>query len=113
MIELYYFENSICSERALMVLAEKGVTDWTGHHVHLFERQQFDPAYLTLNPKAQVPTLVHNGNVVRESSLICDYIDQIYPAPTLSPEQLADTVIDTLGKEEFLLMLTDGRCFGG
>ena len=26
MLELYYFENSICSERALMTLAEKGAT---------------------------------------------------------------------------------------
>ena len=28
MLELYYFENSICAERPLMTLAEKGVTDW-------------------------------------------------------------------------------------
>ena len=70
MLELYYFENSICSERALMTLAEKSVTDWVPHHVHLFERQQFDPEYLKLNPKAQVPTLVHDGEIIRESSLI-------------------------------------------
>ena len=61
MLELYYFENSICSERALMTLAEKGVTDWVAHHVHLFAGQQFNPEYLKLNPKAQVPTLVHDG----------------------------------------------------
>ena len=32
----------------------------------LFKREQFDPAYLKLNPKAQVPTLVHDGEVIRE-----------------------------------------------
>ena len=53
MLELYYFENSICSERALMVLAEKKVTDWVPHHVDLFKREQFDPQYLKLNPKVQ------------------------------------------------------------
>ena len=61
MLELYYFENSICAERPLMLLAEKGVTDWVPRHVHLFRGEQFDPAYLALNPKAQVPTLVHDG----------------------------------------------------
>jgi len=88
MIELYYFENSICSERALMVLAEKNVSDWVPHHIHLFKREQFDPAYLKLNPKAQVPTLVHDGEIIRESSLICDYLDEIYPEPPLKPRAL-------------------------
>ena len=81
MIELYYFENSICSERVLMTLAEKSATDWVPRHIHLFKREQFDPAYLKLNPKAQVPTLVHEGEVIRESSIICDYLDDLYPDP--------------------------------
>ena len=86
MIELFYFENSICSERVLMTLAEKGVNDWVRRHIHLFKREQFDPNYLKLNPKAQVPTLVHNGEVIRESSIICDYLDDLYPDPPLKPE---------------------------
>ncbi len=85
MLELYYFENSICAERPLMVLAEKGVTDWVPHHIHLFRGEQFDPAYLKLNPKAQVPTLVHDGAIIRESTLICDYLDDLYPHPPLKP----------------------------
>ncbi len=85
MLELYYFENSICSERPKMALAEKGVTDWVPHHIHLFKGEQFDPEYLKLNPKAQVPTLVHDGEVIRESSLICDYLDDLYPGPPLKP----------------------------
>ena len=89
MLELYYFENSICSERALMTLAEKGVTDWVAHHVHLFEGQQFNPEYLKLNPKAQVPTLVHDGEVIRESSVITDYLDDLYPEPPLKPSKLS------------------------
>jgi glutathione S-transferase len=85
MLELYYFENSICAERPLMTLAEKGVTDWVPHHIHLFKGEQFDPAYLKLNPKAQVPTLVHDGEIIRESTLICDYLDELYPDPPLKP----------------------------
>ncbi len=91
MLELFYFENSICSERALMTFAEKGVTDWVPHHVHLFEHQQFDPEYLKINPKAQVPTLVHEGEIIRESSLIADYLDDLYPEPPLKPQSLTAT----------------------
>lgn len=90
MLELYYNENSICSERPLMVLAEKGVTDWVPHEVHLFKGEQFDPDYMKLNPKAQVPTLVHDGEVIRESTLICDYLDDLYPDPPLKPQSRAD-----------------------
>lgn len=61
-----------------MTLAEKGVTDWVPHHVHLFKGEQFDPDYLKLNPKAQVPTLV------------CDYLDELYPDPPLKPTDRAD-----------------------
>lgn len=90
MIELYYYENSVCSERVLMALAEKRVGEWTGHHLDLFKGEQADPDYLKLNPKAQVPTLVHDGQVVRESSIICDYLDDLYPAPPLKPAGKVD-----------------------
>jgi len=90
MLELYYFENSICSERVLMTLAEKKITDWVPHHVHLFERQQYNPEYLKLNPKAQVPTLVHDGEIIRESSLIADYLDDLYPEPPLKSSTIAE-----------------------
>ena len=72
-----------------MTLAEKKIADWIPHHVHLFEREQFKPEYLKLNPKAQVPTLVHNDQIIRESSLICDYLDDLYPDPPLKPKEPA------------------------
>lgn len=90
MLEVYYYKNSICSERVLMTLAEKGIEDWVPRQVKLFEGEQFNPDYLKINPKAQVPTLVHDGGIVRESSLICDYLDDLYPEPPLKPGALLD-----------------------
>ena len=76
MIELYYLEeaDSICSNRPRMTFAEKDINDWVPHKMSLMNRDQFKPEYIELNPKAQVPTLVHDGGVIRESSIICDYI---------------------------------------
>jgi glutathione S-transferase len=87
-LDVYCYENSICAERVLMTLAEKGVDDRVPHHVSLFRRDQHSPEHRKLNPKAQVPTLVHDGVVIRESSLICDSPDEIYPDPPLTPTGL-------------------------
>jgi len=89
MLELYHFKNSICSERARMALYEKGINDWVDRHVDLFKGEQFAPAYVKLNPKAQTPTLVHNGEVIRESSIICDYLDEVFPGLSLKPDNSA------------------------
>ncbi len=89
MLELYYYQNSVCSQRVLMTLLEKGIDDWTAHPLDLFKGEQANPEYLKLNPKAQVPTLVHNGQIIRESSIICEYLDDISPTNPLKPADLA------------------------
>lgn len=87
MLELYYLEeaDSICSNRAVMTLAEKGITDWVPHKIVLMNGDQFKPEYQQMNPKSQVPTLVHDGNVILESSIICRYIDGLKATPALVP----------------------------
>ncbi len=86
MLELYHYNNSICSERVRMVLHEKRVTDWVSHHVDLFKGEQFASEYIKLNPRAETPTLVHDAAIIRESSLVCEYIDDVYAEPALKPK---------------------------
>ena len=40
---------------------------------------QYEPAYLELNPNGVVPTLIHDGEPITESSLILYYIDDALP----------------------------------
>jgi glutathione S-transferase len=84
-LELYHFNNSVCSEKVRLVLREKGVTDWKSHEVDLFAGGQFAPEYLKLNPKAVVPTLLDDGRVLTESTLIAEYLDDRLPEPPLKP----------------------------
>ena len=79
MLELYYLKeaDSVCLNRAVITLEEKGITDWKPHYIELLNEDHFESKYLGINPKAVVPTLVHNGIPVRESSIICDYIDEL------------------------------------
>jgi len=92
MLELYYLKeaDSVCSNRAVITLAEKGIKDWTPRYIKLLNEDHFESEYLNINPKAVVPTLVHDGAPIRESSIICDYIDELKSDPPLKPESLIE-----------------------
>lgn len=44
------------------------------------------PEYLAINPKGVVPALQHAGNVIVESTLICEYLEDCFPEHPLLPE---------------------------
>ena len=75
-LTLYHFNNSVCSQKVRLALAEKG-TKWDERFVDLVKLEQYEFDYVQLNPKGVVPTLVHDGQVVIESTLICEYLDDI------------------------------------
>ena len=85
MLTLYDFGNSVCCQKVRITMRAKGL-NWEPIKVDLFKTEQYDPKYLKLNPKGVVPTLVHDGKPVIESTLICEYIDQTFPqTPQLIP----------------------------
>lgn len=86
MIELYHFWSSVCSVRCRMALEEKGVA-WRSRYIDLFKFDQLTPDYLAINPDGVVPTLVHDGAPVRESTVINEYIDAAFPGPKLVPAE--------------------------
>lgn len=83
-VTLYQFGNSVCCQKVRMTMLEKGV-EWESVEVNLFRNEQYDPAYLKLNPKGVVPTIVHDGHAVPESTLICEYLNDVFPEPPLAP----------------------------
>ena len=84
MLELHHAHISTCSQKVRLCLAEKGLA-WTSHPIEFATGAHLTPAYLALNPNGVVPTLVHDGNVITESSLILYYIDEAFPTPSLMP----------------------------
>ena len=85
MIELYHAPQSTCSQKVRICLAEKGL-DWTDRRVNLGKNENLTPDYLALNPNGVVPTLVHDGQIIVDSSVICEYLDEAFPAPRLAPD---------------------------
>jgi len=85
MLQLYTARNSICTQKVFVTLHEKKL-DYEMKVINLFLNEQYSPEYLKLNPKGVVPTLVHDGRTVVESTLICEYLDDSRPANALIPK---------------------------
>jgi glutathione S-transferase len=71
-----------------ITLIEKGI-DWGDVHIDLSRMEQRHPAYLQINPNGLVPTLVHNGQVLWESNVITQYLDDVFPQHRLYPAELS------------------------
>jgi glutathione S-transferase len=89
MLTLYHHASSVCAAKVRFALGEKGI-GWQGRYLDILKGDQFDPQYLKLNPKAVVPTLVHDGAVILESTVINEYIDEVFPDPPLKPAAAPD-----------------------
>ncbi len=83
-LHLYHFSQSNCSMRVRMTLEEKGLA-WTSHHLNLHEAENVTPEYFAIHPRGLVPTLVHDGVVIIESTDIIEYLDETFPEPRLKP----------------------------
>jgi glutathione S-transferase len=89
MLELYNAPISTCSQKVRMALAEKQLP-WTDRRLSFSAGEHLAPAYLKLNPNGVVPTLVHDGGVVIDSSVINEYLEDVFPERPLRPANKLD-----------------------
>ena len=80
---VYGYRYSVYLRIVRLVLVEKGIA---------YDRAEINPfaaevpgQYLTLHPFGRVPTVVHDGFVLYETSAITRYIDRAFPGPPLQP----------------------------
>jgi glutathione S-transferase len=86
MLELYSAPQSTCSQKVRLTLAEKRL-EFVEHRMKLFQNDQLKAEYLKLNPNGVVPTLVDDGAPIMDSSVIMEYLDEVYPDIQLSPTE--------------------------
>jgi glutathione S-transferase len=82
---LYSAPQSTCSQRVRFVLNAKGLP-FDIVELNLSAGDQLKPDYLKLNPNGVVPTLDHDGQVVIDSNVITEYLDEVAPATSFTPE---------------------------
>jgi glutathione S-transferase len=88
MTELVLFNapQSTCSQRVRFVLQAKGLT-FEERKLDLFAGDQLKPEYLAINPNGVVPSLMHDGRAIIDSSVIMEYLDEVFPgAERLVPD---------------------------
>lgn len=74
-LHLFHFDMSSCSQKVRIVFRELGLP-FTPHPINLMKDEQQTDWYLGINPRGEVPVLVHNGAVHTESNDIIQYIDE-------------------------------------
>lgn len=82
-MKLYDMKQAPNPRRVRMFLAEKGVAIPT-EAVDIAAGDNLQPAYLAVNPRGVVPTLLlDDGTILDESIAICRFIEGLHPEPNL------------------------------
>jgi len=84
MIEFYQGQTSTNSGKVRLVLEEKNIP-YREIDINLEKSEQRSTEYLALNPNGVVPTIMHEGQVIIESSIINEYLDDYFDGPSLKP----------------------------
>ena len=89
-MKLYGYWRSSAAYRVRIALNLKQLS-FDNVPVHLIKNggEQHSDAYKLLNPAQLVPTLIDDGLTLNQSLAIIEYLDEVYPAPALLPQEPA------------------------
>ena len=88
-LTFYYGSGSPFAWKVWLTLEHKGVP-------YEFKLLSFDaedtkkPEFLKVNPRGQVPAIVHDGFALYESAAICEYLEECFPDKPLLPKAPRD-----------------------
>lgn len=81
---LYNAPQSTCSQKVRLCLWEKEL-EFSEKLLDLFKGDQLTAEYKAINPNGVVPSLIHDGEIIIDSSVIMEYLDEVFPQNPLSP----------------------------
>jgi len=82
---LHNAPQSTCSQKVRICLWEKGI-EFEEVKLDLFRGDQLTPEYKKINPNGVVPSLLHDGQPIIDSSVIIEYLDELIPDNPLRPD---------------------------
>lgn len=92
-MKLFHAWLSSASRRVRLCFAEKGIA-YDSVPIDMGRQEHHAPAYLAMNPNGVVPALrLADGRSLYESSTICEYLDELQPAPPLRPDDPYDRAV--------------------
>ncbi len=88
-VDLYFFQPLVTnSARVYLSLLEKGVP--FNEHVLGPQMSHLSDEFKKINPRGQVPAMVHDGNALYEGMTMNEYIDEVFDGPPLRPKNLVE-----------------------
>jgi glutathione S-transferase/GST-like protein len=84
MFTLYHWEPNANSGKPILAAYEKGL-EFESRYIDLLGFDQHSPEYLAINPNGTIPSMVHDGVLVPESTAMMEYIDAAFDGPPLRP----------------------------
>ena len=80
-MELYTARVCPFAHRTRLTLLEKGLEF---EHIEI-DLKNKTPRFLEVSPYGKVPALFHDGQTIYESAIINEYLDEVFPNPSLMP----------------------------
>ncbi len=78
MLTLYSFGPGANSLKPMLTLFEKDL-DFTIRQLNPREFEHHEDWFKAINPNGQVPALDHDGKIITESTVICEYLEDVFP----------------------------------
>ncbi len=85
-IIFYHHEAGSTSSQKVKLCLHYKKLDYESVNIDLSKHQNQTEEYLKINRHGLVPTLVHDGNVIKEANLINEYLDRAFPDKPLLPK---------------------------
>ena len=99
MLELLGGPTSTCCCKVHLTALEKGL-ELFEREVNVHKHQNLTEEYIAMNRDGMVPTLLHDGFVLVESSVIMRYLDRRFPETPLTPSDPLESMrLDLLMKD--------------
>jgi glutathione S-transferase len=83
-LKYYHAEPAANSLKSMIPLLEKGLP-YESVYVDLHKFAQHEPWFLAINPEGQVPVLDHDGAIITHSTVINEYLEDVFPDVRLRP----------------------------
>jgi glutathione S-transferase len=83
-IKYYHAEPLANSLKSMVPLFEKGLP-FESVYVDLHKFEQHSEWFVAINPEGQVPVLDHDGHLVTQTTVINEYLEDVFPDTPLRP----------------------------
>src|SRR2546429_9186400 len=97
-LKYYHAEPAANSLKSMIPLIEKGLP-FQSVYVDLHKFEQHADWFVAINPEGQVPVLDHDGVIITHTTVINEYLEDVFPDIPLRPRDPVRSEERRVGKE--------------